>query len=71
MPVGVLAQTPQCPAGSAAARLGPAAFAPDLAVADLSHQLQATMPGGAAGLRRFLADASADQGMAGRWRHRQ
>jgi hypothetical protein len=71
MLAGVPARTSQCPVGSPVARLYLAALVPDLTVANFSHKLQGTMPGSAARLRRFLHDASADQGMAGRWRNQR
>jgi hypothetical protein len=68
MLVGVPARTSQCSVGSPVARLCLAALVPDLMVANFSHKLQGTMPGSVARLRWFLHDASADQGMARRWR---
>ncbi len=71
MLVGVPARTSQFPAGFAVARLCPAGPVPDLTVTNLSHELQGTMPGDAVRLRRFLHDASTDQGMARPWRDQQ
>ena len=67
MLVGVPARTSQCSVGSPVARLCLADLVPDLMVANFSQKLQGTMSGSAARLRRFLHDASADQGMAARW----
>jgi hypothetical protein len=68
MLAGVPERTSQCARDSVAARFCLAAPVPVLTVVNLSHEFHGTTPDGAVRHRRFLHDASADQGMARRLR---
>lgn len=68
MLAGVPERISQCARGSVAARLHLAAPVPVLTVPNLPHEFRRATPDGAVRLRGFLHDASADQGMARRWR---